>query len=635
MRRSPILLTSILAAAALPAPAPASPVAALRGDANRNGTVDLAGASDIAAQSHGSVASGVLVLPNVDDDSGRCQAELPRVTAKPFTAAALAACNDGSDDVVNGADDASDLAEIHVLAWPEAPDDARGRVSLTGAGAGHARLFRRDGDRWSAAGALSAADLRRGVALGLEATDIARDGGWDGRIDVALEVTDGSGSASDRVAAHVAPLLLVPQTAAAQKVLAHGPPSKREIAATYEANEKQARRTATFLRTAKPKDVPPFLRRYLGRVDEYLAVARRQRANIRATSRAYRAFDGRLRTAMRRVGLLAQLTTDPDADLFVQDQFESGYASVPVATGSLTMRIALLSSTPIASRPVTPKDDRAANVTWPFRALRGPGAAVLVSSTPKRAWTANGDLEATPPVPGAPRGRLLIGSDGNAIAGLLGAQGVQSPLRIDTSWLQVGHLDEIFAIVPAATARGWALVVADPAGALRQLRAVPARERGRVRVVANARRFGEDGRERRASTVRQLLDGPVADQSRQAQRRIDAQLAIVRRELALEEGDIARVPVLFGTGIGEKRLTAWTGNIVNGFAPGGRRFLGVAPHGPVRKGRDLFVTATEQALEAKGIAVTWVDTWPAPHTGSGELHCFTNALRDLGDGRWW
>ena len=74
---------------------------------------------------------------------------------------------------------------------------------------------------------------------------------------------------------------------------------------------------------------------------------------------------------------------------------------------------------------------------------------------------------------------------------------------------------------------------------------------------------------------------------------------------------------------------AYSGNAVNGLAPGGRRFLAPDPH------VGAFKKAIRDRLSAKGIATRFVDTWPIPHLGSGELHCMTNARRDLGDGRWF
>jgi len=633
-RLLPLLVLAALAAT--PAVAAAAPQAVLRGDANRDGIVDVAGDTDAADQRTATVAAGILVLPNLDDDAGRCPAELKRVTAAAFDTAALAACHDGADAVVDGERDAADLAPLRVAPWPEAPDDVTADVALTGPGAAHAHLFRRVGNAWTPAGALTAADLRAGVELGLEATDVARDlTAWDGRIAVRLTVRDGGGEAGDGVVARVAPVLLVSQTAPAERVFARAPLTDRQLAAEDAERRGAAAGTARFLRTTPRKDVPPFLRHYVGHVDRYLATAARQRARMRATDRSFQRFDGRLRAALGKVALEDRLTTSPDTGLFVQDDFESGYAAVPAPGGTQTMRVTVLATKAFGLRPIKPTDTLAATVAWPWRTLRGPDAAVVAGGRNNDEWDANGDLEATPPGPGAPRGRLLVGSPRPSFRALLDAQDAQPRLSVDTSWLAVGHVDELFAFVPSATARGWSLVVADPAGALKLLRTVPRSERARTEVVGRSQLADRESRPLPRQTVASVLAGPVVGQSERAARKVDAQLAVVRRELGLTDADVVRVPVLFGTPYEQKRLIAWTGNIVNGFAPGGRRYLAVAPHGPVRQGSDLFAAAAERALRAKGIAVTWVDTWTAPHSQLGELHCYTNALRALDGGAWW
>jgi hypothetical protein len=76
-----------------------------------------------------------------------------------------------------------------------------------------------------------------------------------------------------------------------------------------------------------------------------------------------------------------------------------------------------------------------------------------------------GNLEVTPPVPGWPLGRIYYGTrdtetlDRNVLSFLYG-QKVQKPLPIDTSFLDVGHVDEILAFV--GTADNWKLCIPDP-----------------------------------------------------------------------------------------------------------------------------------------------------------------------------
>lgn len=625
-------------ASAIPATASAIPVADLVADADRDGRLT---AADAAQEDSSSAGAGALVLPNLDDDGQRCAAELKTITAKTFRTAQLAACNDASDAVVNGPDDALDLAPLRVEAWPDAPDDAVATVAPVGTGASYAHLFRRTAEGWVPAGPLDAQALRSGVELGLEATDVVRDVAvWDGRMDVELTVSAGGATARDAVSLRVAPLILVPQTATAQTVFARTAPSR---AAIDRQIAKSATVTAWALKLLKGKKskVPPYLRRWIGKTEEYAAAARRGDSLARADGATFKRLQRDLAKAVRRTPG-ASLQASPDVDLFVQDTFEPGYASVPGPNGAQTIRLSILAKR-LGEEQLSPTSPEGRMASWPYRTLRGPGAGVVEDrSDPARAtagFDATGALEATPRVAGAPLGKLLLGTSGRAASRetrqLLEGQTAQPIIRLDTSWLTVGHVDETVAVVPAGTPRGWAVIVADPRGALDILRRVPSADRATTRIVGTADRLGDGNRARPTANVDEILRGQTARDSAVAAKRIDAQLLTLRRELGLTDQDVIRVPVLFGRAPDSRKLVAWTGNVVNGVALGGPRFLAPMPHGPRHRSRDLFQVATERATKAKGVKVDWIDTWPVPHTRLGEIHCATNALRDLGDGAWW
>ena len=60
-----------------------------------------------------------------------------------------------------------------------------------------------------------------------------------------------------------------------------------------------------------------------------------------------------------------------------------------------------------------------------------------------------GNIMATPLVPGAPLGKLIIGSTRPDFVYYWQSQGVQPVIEIDTTWLLVGHVDEIVMWVGA------------------------------------------------------------------------------------------------------------------------------------------------------------------------------------------
>jgi protein-arginine deiminase len=84
----------------------------------------------------------------------------------------VVACNDASDDVVNGKADAKDLARLRTVPIRDLASSATGTVTI-GAGAGHIRLFLRTGHQWQvlpATPTFSAAQLETGLELGIEGT---------------------------------------------------------------------------------------------------------------------------------------------------------------------------------------------------------------------------------------------------------------------------------------------------------------------------------------------------------------------------------------------------------------------------------------------------------------------------------
>jgi len=63
---------------------------------------------------------------------------------------------------------------------------------------------------------------------------------------------------------------------------------------------------------------------------------------------------------------------------------------------------------------------------------------------------AGGNIMATPPLPDAPYGKILVGSDRIASVDLWSSQGIQPVVtNLDLTWLKVGHVDEVIMFVAA------------------------------------------------------------------------------------------------------------------------------------------------------------------------------------------
>lgn len=118
-----------------------------------------------------------------------------------------------------------------------------------------------------------------------------------------------------------------------------------------------------------------------------------------------------------------------------------------------------------------------------------------------------------------------------------------------------------------------------------------------------------------------------------AARHIDRQLDVLLRATGLKAGELVRLPGLYaGTDPGgglPRRSVAVTPALANGLSLTSRDFAAPVPHGPRVAGRDLFRDEAERRLTANGVRVHWVENISWAHLNGGEVHCATNALREV------
>ncbi len=586
------------------APTPALPD--LRADTNRDGVVDISTAADEAGEDVATSARGAILLPNMDDDARRC----PKKTSagKPLPDAKLAACRDGADAVVNGARDAADLARLRTVPMPQLGGQARGTVAVTGPAARYARIFLFRGGRWvllRPTDALTAAELRRGVELGIEATDVVRDSSrWDGRVPVRFTVAGDGTPPADTVMLRVAPVLTHHHLQPVQQVAVTEPRSPE-----------------------------------------------------------YRRFVTALAREVKAAGVTRPLIQFKDHDLWAQDFFEPGYVSMPGPGGRPTvMRVLIRSAQPLRD------SGRQLLLRLRGPDVGVVQVAHKTSNSEDGSLNSMGNLETIPPYTHAgrryPAGRIIMGQRPEArqrpsaqMLTMLRSQGVQDPLLLDTGWLDVGHVDEFVQFLPANTPRGWRIGVADPELGLALLRNAQRAGHGRAKMFHGLRRG------QRIPTIEAML----ANRSFQAAnalaaRKIKANLAVLKRETGVTDQEITRVPALFSSetiGIasasaaqdqvqaatangsaGPRRravvtMSAFVPGAVNGIVLGGGRYLAPDPHGPLIGGKDIFRQATVAAYRSAGITARFIDDWYTYHIGMGEVHCGTNTLRDGSVGPWW
>ncbi len=261
--------------------------------------------------------------------------------------------------------------------------------------------------------------------------------------------------------------------------------------------------------------------------------------------------------------------------------------------------------------------------------------AVVMDPAESRAGTRwvdwYGNLEVSPPVKSRdgrefPYGRILLGRQKDLsmhpdVLAFLEAQRLQwPPLFIDTSWVLIGHVDEVVSFVPAPDRMGFRVLL--PSTSL----AGSILEKAASGGAADRAVFADCSHE---TTVAELLEKVAAsEENAQIQNILHETRARLREGLGIEDYDFIETPALFENG------AAVIPNCVNGLVCNGHAIL-PDPTGPRINGDDAFEAPVRTALTRLGIKVHFVDVWKAYHTGFGEIHCGTNEIRRIQRPAWW
>lgn len=250
-----------------------------------------------------------------------------------------------------------------------------------------------------------------------------------------------------------------------------------------------------------------------------------------------------------------------------------------------------------------------------------------------------GNLEVTPPLDGWPLGRIYFGGSGNFgsegevtdeerrassdLMQFLAAQQVQAPLELDSSWLYIGHVDEILSFIPYPAARTgekpFKVLIASPRDALAAL-------------VFGYMLGQEIPRSCSTEGVEALVGYYPANIAWQA--KIDAVRDKMKREFGLDEGDFIDVPVLYELKGAESRALAALPNMVNLLVASGHLII---PDPCAESFRTVIERRLREIGYQEGRAVngySFIDT-AFLHDSAGEIHCGTNSIREIPDSPWW
>jgi protein-arginine deiminase len=473
----------------------------------------------------------------------------------------------------DGAEIAPRLGRVRIETTEPLMDVA---LSVDGIGGDAVRLFYRTADGWRRVAASAA-------------------GGW-------------SVAADSRGNMEIAVAVLLPEAAEG----APTPAWPRRLTVEVRAASVRAQRI--------PLQVAPFIiPNALETADEVLIVSRA------STSDAVKG----LQEWGSRVGIkVFQLEAQDPCDQWMQDAIEPGVFTCPVRGGVSHARGTLSGQRREFGAGAAGLDRQI------VERLRDRGHVAVVQSVPRKAtrwidWF--GNLEVSPAHTDRagrrfPFGRIIAGQQRELsmhpdALRFLEAQGMQwPPIVLDTSWLSIGHVDEVINFVPARGGPGYKVLLPSPQVARELLDGLIARRLGELPVFAGTRD---------ETTVAALRAGAAAsDENTAVDQSIAAIRAQLRMELQLGDGDFAMIPCLFARG------RAVIPNAVNCLAVNGH-LVATQPKGPREGEKDLFEEAIRRALIGCDVDITFIDAWRAYHQGAGEVHCGTNAFRRLKDGAWW
>ncbi|XP_017361063.1 protein-arginine deiminase type-1 [Cebus imitator] len=313
-------------------------------------------------------------------------------------------------------------------------------------------------------------------------------------------------------------------------------------------------------------------------------------------------------------------------DRWIQDEMEFGYIEAPHK-----------------SFPVVFDSPRNRGLRdFPYKRILGPDFGYVTREIPfadPSSLDSFGNLDVSPPVTVGgmeyPLGRILIGSSfpksggrqmARVVRNFLKAQQVQAPVELYSDWLAVGHVDEFLTFVPTSDQKGFRLLLASPRACLKLFQ--EKMEEG----YGEAAQFDGLKYKAKRSINEMLADRRLQRDSLHAQRCIDWNRDVLKRELGLAESDIVDIPQLFFRN--GSYAEAFFPDMVNMVVLG--KYLGIPkPYGPIVDGRCCLEERVRSLLEPLGLHCVFIDDYLSYHELLGEIHCGTNVRRKPFPFKWW
>ncbi len=587
----------------------ATPIVDLVVDANRDGVADLKNADDQAHSNEWTSEFGASYLANLDDDDGD-------------------KIEDVLDTSINGADDELDLAPITIAAWPDAPDGYVGVLSIDNPE--KVRLWKNGANGWeivagvnndcvptfafcpdsapddcadtnAKAGILTADDLRKGVKLAIEGRDFRRDDSWNGNVRITYWIGQGTDAKAKPIPT---------------KELVDGKKSVLLHVAPWILNGN----LTPFDEVRAANYFTPF-------VPDLKAALGANGANVKFTTYANGSSGGKWN------------------DAWTQDYYQTAWTSIPQgkdADGKTKihgMRVA-------NARPwgrYNACSPKLLPIAWLRSSYLGKdkaAIAIYLSPNSGSSYDSHGNHDLLPAYSNNqdkfPVGRIIHGSGIlDETSQFYNAQGPQSPaLEVDTSWLLVGHVDEVLSYSPAKTDRGWKLLVASNNLAKQMLQKLADDGHGAALLFDGKNTYKNETDSTMVpaakSVTETLNNSDLLQWSQEAHAAADGIRKTVVDATGLTDAEIIEMPFLTEEVGGGK--IAWQPGTANMLLVGNTMEI-PNPFGPKVNGVDVFAQDLKDRLgtpvnalgaDGQGMKVFFIDDFESYHINEGEVHCGTN-----------
>lgn len=244
-------------------------------------------------------------------------------------------------------------------------------------------------------------------------------------------------------------------------------------------------------------------------------------------------------------------------------------------------------------------------------------------------FDAFGNLDASPPAPGYPFGRIYYGLENgvgldSALATFLDEQTLQAPFPLDSVWLCVGHVDEFSTFIPDPSApKGYRLLLANTDLGFELLDSI---DPGHV-----INRYDSPYGYGTAGAV--AADGALRAYNQDIQNNeLNGIREAFKTALDLSEEEIIDIPQIFVQegNCGAGAMTTGTVNLIVANIDGKGTKLMVPDPFFRNDAEGPESDPWAQDFEARmpdGLDVVWTDDWFSYHLLLGEVHCGTNVTR--------